>query len=65
MLNSLANVTIILRCIISHEAPYTGGFGAELSAAIQVSWNSSSFKFKILLSQGFLLGGTVRYLITV
>ena len=24
------------RCIIAHEAPYTGGFGAELSAAIQV-----------------------------
>jgi len=23
------------RCIVSHEAPYTGGFGAELSAAIQ------------------------------
>jgi len=23
------------RCIIAHEAPYTGGFGAELSAAIQ------------------------------
>ena len=25
------------RCIIAHEAPYTGGFGAELSAAIQVN----------------------------
>ena len=25
------------RCIIAHEAPYTGGFGAELSAAIQVT----------------------------
>ena len=24
------------RCIIAHEAPYTSGFGAELSAAIQV-----------------------------
>lgn len=24
------------RCIIAHEAPYTGGFGAELSASIQV-----------------------------
>ena len=24
------------RCIIAHEAPYTNGFGAELSAAIQV-----------------------------
>jgi len=23
------------RCIISHEAPVTGGFGAELSAKIQ------------------------------
>ena len=23
------------RCIVSHEAPYTGGFGAELAAAIQ------------------------------
>lgn len=23
------------RCIVSHEAPYTGGFGAEISAAIQ------------------------------
>ena len=27
------------RCIIAHEAPYTGGFGAELSAAIQVIIN--------------------------
>ena len=24
------------RCIVSHEAPYTGGFGAELAASIQV-----------------------------
>ena len=24
------------RCIISHEAPYTGGFGAEIAASIQV-----------------------------
>ena len=24
------------RCIIAHEAPLTNGFGAELSAAIQV-----------------------------
>jgi len=23
------------RCIVSHEAPYTGGFGAELAASIQ------------------------------
>jgi len=25
------------RCIVSHEAPYTGGFGAELAASIQES----------------------------
>ena len=24
-------------CIVSHEAPYTGGFGAELAASIQES----------------------------
>ena len=24
------------RCIVSHEAPYTGGFGAEIAASIQV-----------------------------
>ena len=24
------------RCVIAHEAPYTSGFGAELSATIQV-----------------------------
>merc|ERR1712002_1082228 len=25
------------RCIVSHEAPYTGGFGAELAASVQES----------------------------
>jgi len=25
------------RCIVSHEAPYTGGFGAEIAASIQES----------------------------
>ncbi len=24
------------RCLVSHEAPYTGGFGAEIAAAVQV-----------------------------
>ena len=30
------------RCIIAHEAPYTNGFGAELSAAIQVIYKRKS-----------------------
>ena len=30
------------RCIIAHEAPYTNGFGAELSAAIQVIYARKS-----------------------
>ena len=30
------------RCIIAHEAPYTNGFGAELSAAIQVIYTRKS-----------------------
>ena len=25
------------RCVVSHEAPYTGGFGAEVAASIQES----------------------------
>ena len=29
------------RCIISHEAPYTGGFGAEIAASIQVKLYAS------------------------
>ena len=35
------------RCIIAHEAPYTNGFGAEISAAIQASYyyNGSFFSY--------------------
>lgn len=34
--NYLQSVKKTGRCIIAHEAPYTGGFGAELAASIQV-----------------------------
>ena len=29
----------MFRCIVSHEAPYTGGFGGELAASIQVKFH--------------------------
>ena len=34
------------RCIVSHEAPYTGGFGAEIAASIQVKVHPSVIRHK-------------------
>ena len=39
--NKKFKVFLNFRCIISHEAPYTGGFGAELAACIQVQEGST------------------------
>ena len=33
------------KCIVTHEAPLTSGFGAELAAAIQVNLRSLTFGF--------------------
>ena len=53
------------RCIISHEAPYTGGFGAEIAASIQVKLYASVmhinwyymtfFELRMLSSYSFVL----------
>ena len=33
------------RCIVSHEAPYTGGFGAEIAASIQVKVHAEGQRY--------------------
>ena len=50
------------RCIVSHEAPYTGGFGAEIAASIQVKVHAEGH---IYIYRVFFLTGAPLKVVSV
>ena len=53
------------RCIVSHEAPYTGGFGAEIAASIQVKKSDAGQDIIVEKTLSLIHGSSMVYTVYV